>query len=183
MERRWDGEIPLDGCDPALLNEEEVMMGIDEAGRGPVLGPMVYGSAFCAVKDEQRLRAMGFDDSKKLTEAKRESLWSEVQSVGFIGWAIRVLHASEISRGMLGKNHKYNLNAMSHDAAIGLVKRVLDQGVKVRYLYVDTVGDPEHYQAKLQQIFPAIRVTVAKKADSTYPVVSAASICAKVTHP
>ena len=44
---------------------------------------------------------------------------------------------------------RYNLNAQSHDAAISLVRKVLDSGVNLRYLYVDTVGDPERYQAKL----------------------------------
>lgn len=129
---------------------------------------MVYGSAFCAVKDEDKLKSMGFAgapnvlclcaqprgrapaaalaDSKTLTEARREELWSELQASGFIGWKIRVLQAAEISRGMLGK-HKYNLNAMSHDAAIGLVREVIELGVNLRHLYVDTVGDPEHYQA------------------------------------
>jgi len=174
----------LAGCDPALLKASadgtEFMMGIDEAGRGPTLGPMVYGSAFCAVDDEPKLRKMGFMDSKQLTEAKRDSLWDQVQASGFIGWRIRVLQAKEISAGMLGRHTKYNLNAMSHDAAIGLVQGVLALGINLRFLYVDTVGDPERYQAKLADLFPTMRVVVEKKADSTFPIVSAASICAKV---
>lgn len=47
---------------------------------------------------------------------------------------------------------------------------------------MDTVGNPERYQAKLTKVFNnRIEFTVAKKADSLYKVVSAASICAKVT--
>ena len=99
--------LPLDGCDPALLSQDkEYMMGIDEAGRGPTLGPMVYGSAFCAVEDEPRLRSMGFMDSKQLTEAKRDQLWAELQTCGFIGWSIRVLDAKFIAGGMLRKANK-----------------------------------------------------------------------------
>ena len=119
--------ITLDGFPEAVLRQDgkEYMMGIDEAGRGPTLGPMVYGSAFCAVEDEERVKKMGFMDSKQLTEAKREQLWAELQQCGFIGWRIRVLDAKEISEGMLRRHQKYNLNAMSHDAAIGLVQGVL----------------------------------------------------------
>jgi len=163
--------IPLDGCVEELRSsqvrrpphpapasvpriharspapQDEVMMGIDEAGRGPTLGPMVYGSAYCRVADLDKLKAMGFADSKTLTEAKREALWADLRASGFLGWRIRVLHAQEIAAGMLRRPSPYNLNAMSHDAAIGLVREVIELGVNLRHLYVDTVGDPEHYQA------------------------------------
>jgi hypothetical protein len=54
----------------------------------------------------------------------------------------------------------------------------------LQQVYVDTVGDPSKYQGKLANLFPNIpKIVVSKKADSIYPVVSAASICAKVFYP
>jgi ribonuclease H2 subunit A len=84
---------------------------------------------------------------------------------------------------MLALNPR-NLNALSHNAAFGLIRRALEDGVQVRHVYLDTVGPPESYQKKLQQEFsdhPEISFTVCPKADSLYKCVSAASICAKVT--
>ena len=48
-------------------------------------------------------------------------------------------------------------------------------------VYIDTVGDAGKYEMKLSNSFPSIKFVVAKKADSLYPVVSGASIVAKVT--
>jgi ribonuclease H2 subunit A len=53
--------------------------------------------------------------------------------------------------------------------------------VNVKEIYIDTIGNPAVYQRKLERIFPTASVVVAKKADSLFPCVSAASVCAKVT--
>lgn len=75
----------------------------------------------------------------------------------------------------------YNLNAQALDATVALIAGVIAAGVPVAEIYVDTVGPSQSYQAKLQKLFPTADVTVSKKADSIYPIVSAASVCAKVT--
>lgn len=47
-------------------------------------------------------------------------------------------------------------------------------------VYVDTVGDADRYSSRLSSAFPGLSFTVCPKADALYPVVSAASIAAKV---
>jgi ribonuclease H2 subunit A len=75
----------------------------------------------------------------------------------------------------------YNLNAQAMDATISLIQRIYNMGVNVKEIFIDTIGQPAAYQKKLERVFPAAKITVAKKADSLYPCVSAASVCAKVT--
>ncbi|KAG7018479.1 Ribonuclease H2 subunit A, partial [Cucurbita argyrosperma subsp. argyrosperma] len=78
---------------------------------------------------------------------------------------------------------KINLNEIVSRCTLlmGWLQGVLGVGVLLTEVYVDTVGDPEKYRIKLSEKFPNVKFVVAKKADSLYPVVSGASIVAKVT--
>ncbi|RHZ53714.1 hypothetical protein Glove_438g16 [Diversispora epigaea] len=169
---------------PSLLTankNEPCILGIDEAGRGPVLGPMVYSICYCTLSKYVQVSKMGFADSKTLKESDREAYFKIIQSrQDCIAWSVRVISPQDISWNML-KRDKYNLNAQAHDTTIQLIREILDRGVNINEIYIDTVGPPESYQVKLSRIFTGINITVAKKADSLYPIVSAASICAKVT--
>ncbi|CDK29436.1 unnamed protein product [Kuraishia capsulata CBS 1993] len=169
--------------------EEECLLGVDEAGRGPVLGPMVYGVSYSLKSFEKTLqKKYGFADSKTLSEDKRTNLLKAICDKDHdlyknIGWCTTSLTARDISAGMLKSSSQgnYNLNEQAHDTTIDLIKRVLAMKVNLTEIYIDTVGPPATYQRKLQDIFPHLKVTVAKKADAIYPCVSTASVCAKVT--
>ena len=149
---------------------------------------MVYGLFYLPAELHHSLLAQQyhFDDSKVLTPKFRASLLQTLCTPSsdlyrHCGWATRVMSARDISAGMLRRTAPYNLNAQAMDATIDLIKAVLAKGVNVTHIYIDTIGKPEVYQRKLEKIFPATQITVAKKADSLYPCVSAASVCAKVT--
>jgi ribonuclease H2 subunit A len=164
---------------------QECILGVDEAGRGPVLGPMVYAAAYCPVTYASTLSKLSFADSKVLTPQVRSDLLrqlcDEAEEVHeYVGWSTRIMTARDISADMLSPGG-YNLNAQAHDATIALIREIERCGVVITEIYVDTVGPEASYQAKLQGMFPSARVTVTKKADSKFPIVSAASVCAKVT--
>jgi ribonuclease H2 subunit A len=179
---------PTDPSDPSTA--PPVCLGVDEAGRGPVLGPMVYGIFYLPLplSDPLLRTTHHFDDSKVLTPQVRSDLMRKLCTPGTdletqCGWATKSLSARDIGANMLKPAGAgvYNLNAQAMDATVELIKGVYDRGVNIQEIYVDTVGPPATYQAKLQRFFPTARITVAKKADSLYPCVSAASVCAKVT--
>lgn len=163
-----------------LPAKEHVMMGIDEAGRGPVLGPMVYAAAFYPLKLAESMKEKNFADSKTLSEVQREQIFESIESDGNIAWVARIISPNTISTAFY-RREKYNLNELSHDAATQLAREVISSQVFVDKLYVDTVGKPEKYSAKLRSRLPSVKeIKVESKADSSFAVVSAASIVAKV---
>jgi ribonuclease H2 subunit A len=69
-----------------ILDGKPVIVGIDEAGRGPVLGPMVYGASYWAMEDDEEISQMGFDDSKALSVETRETLFEKMKDVKKLGY-------------------------------------------------------------------------------------------------
>lgn len=81
------------------------IVGVDEAGRGPVLGPMVYSLAYYPKNGEETLSKMKFADSKALTDKTREFLFDQVEKregdFKNLGYAVKILAPNMISNCML----------------------------------------------------------------------------------
>ncbi|GFR48536.1 hypothetical protein Agub_g10433 [Astrephomene gubernaculifera] len=153
------------------------ILGVDEAGRGPVLGPMVYASAFCPCSSD--ITGRGYADSKTLTHESREKLFRAIDADTGVGWVAHIMSAQHISHHMLGRD-KVSLNALAFEATCHVIRVALEAGANVKQVYVDTVGDADRHRERLARAFPGIDFTVCPKADALYPIVSAASIVAKV---
>ncbi|XP_062367875.1 ribonuclease H2 subunit A [Cinclus cinclus] len=86
---------------PPLCRTRPCALGVDEAGRGPVLGPMVYAICYCPVEKLEELEALGVADSKTLSEAERERRFGLLEAAGeLLGWALQVLPPDHISACM-----------------------------------------------------------------------------------
>ncbi|MEM3342545.1 MAG: hypothetical protein QW728_07620 [Thermoplasmata archaeon] len=77
-----------------------LIAGIDEAGRGPVLGPMCISCCLFENKDETLLRAAGVADSKSLNPSAREKILSKIISQKKFICTTKVVPASEINQWM-----------------------------------------------------------------------------------
>ena len=128
--------------------------GVDEAGRGPLAGPVV--AAAVVFVDGETMPGIG--DSKRLTASRRARMSSRIRRTA-VDWAIGAATAREIDQLNI---HNASLLAMRR-AVLGLRERV-------DYVYVDG------------RFFPAVPIPGESviRGDRNIPVVSAASILAKV---
>ena len=163
---------------------DTIILGIDEAGRGPVLGPMVYACAYWKEEYDDNIRKkFKFNDSKALKAEEREKMFQQIKShPNIIRYELIILPSDLISSDML-KREKISLNQISHDSAIELIGMALNKKVNIRKIYVDTVGPPDKYKEIIDKKLnnKNIEVIVEKKADAKFECVSAASIVAKIT--
>ncbi|MHB8606337.1 MAG: ribonuclease HII [Thermoplasmatota archaeon] len=149
------------------------LAGADEAGRGPVLGPLVVGAVACA--SDEPLRALGVRDSKQLSPARREALDAEIRRVARV--ALRVVPAEELNARM----PRENLNEIEV-AAFGDALRALappgSEGVRVAWVDACDV-DAARFGARVARL-AGCAVVSQHKADANHALVAAASIVAKV---
>lgn len=154
-----------------------MIIGVDEAGKGPVLGPMVVSAIACENEDE--LRDIGVRDSKALTPKKRKEMY-DVLTEQFAYYNV-VITASEIDalREAMSLNV---ITAKSHAMAIKKVAAIMPDAASKK-IYVDAcdVNEKRYERVISGYIGSSYTVVARHRADSMYPVVAAASIVAKVT--
>lgn len=160
---------------PENLLIDPVEIGIDEAGRGPVLGPMVYSACVAPVNYSF---PSSVNDSKKIKRENHAMILSQLQSEG-LGFVSYVATAEEISSKCFQQNE--SLNSFSYSIVIDIIKQIAAAGAKIKCVYIDTVGDSTKYKLLLEKEFKDLRFVVEDKSDSKYKIVGAASIHAKVT--
>jgi ribonuclease HII len=144
------------------------ILGLDEAGRGCVLGPLVVGGFLLEGEDQGPLREAGADDSKVLSAQKRAEIREKLQNLG--QGHLRRVEASEIDTG--------NLNELEISAFLDLVRCLQPDKV-----YLDAPVNPRGIPKLRERLIRESGVldwVVEPKADATYPVVGAASIYAKL---
>jgi ribonuclease HII len=150
--------------------------GVDEAGRGCVLGPLAVAGVSVDSARLEELASLGVKDSKLLSPGQRDSLYAEI---------MRVCSGVEVSRipprmidRYVSRGKKYR--RLNYLEAIHMA-RVID-ALGVEEVFVDAPDtNPARFQTELAELLSCKpRIVAEHKADVNYAVVSAASIVAKV---
>ncbi len=140
--------------------------GIDEAGRGPVIGPMVM-AILCG--DDEKIKNIGAKDSKKLSPSRREDLFNELIKYNYKYF---IIEPEEIDEYV--KNKK--LNVMEENYAIKLIGYTENS----YDIYVDSFDVNEKRLEETLKKYTLKKIICKHHADDIYPAVSGASIIAKV---
>lgn len=149
-----------------------MIAGIDEAGKGPVLGPMCVAGVLLNEKKLDTLAQMGVKDSKQLTAKRREVLADEIKKLADKYFILEV-SASQIDE--LRKVMTMN------EIMVVCYAKVLE-ALKPDHAFVDAADViAERFGENIKKKYSReIKLTSEHNADDKYSIVSAASILAKV---
>ena len=153
-----------------------LVAGVDEAGRGCIIGPLVIAGVLVKEENLPALRQIGVKDSKLLTPNKRESLAEEIPRIAE-KYVIIKLTPADIDRAVASGRKLHKLNRLEAETMAQIIN-----DLKPDEAYVDAADVVEdRFKHHIQELLNAkTTITSKHKADKTYPVVSAASILAKV---
>jgi ribonuclease HII len=149
-------------------------MGIDEAGRGSLLGPLVVAGVVVDEEGEKALRKMGVKDSKKLTPKRREELAPKIEAVAKSVLVMRVQPC---------RIDKLRSEGINLDKIEAIKMAEIISMSDADSVYVDSLtSNPKKFMRLIMENMSGKNpeMNVENYADETYPVVSAASIVAKV---
>jgi ribonuclease HII len=151
------------------------LCGIDEAGRGPVIGPLVMAGVLIDESKLENLRNIGVKDSKLLSPLQRERLYDKIIEI-VDGYEITITHADEVDKAV--NSETSNLNWLEADKSIQIITKLNPEKAMLDCPSNNIKAYTDYINTKLTT---KTKVTCEHGADATYPEVSAASILAKVT--
>lgn len=149
-------------------------LGIDEAGRGPVIGPLVIAGVLADSNEFKELKRIGVKDSKLLTPQKREDLFDKIISM-VKDYKILIINPKEVDNFVF----ENRLNELELLKFCEIINYFLPDKV-----IIDAPGN----NIKKIEVFirknlikKSVKLVLEHKADLKYEIVGAASILAKVT--
>lgn len=145
------------------------VLGIDEAGRGPVIGPLVLAGVLLEEEHQQELVALGVRDSKALPRRRRAELLPHIECL-----------AQAIERVVLpAARLDDNLTRIEREATARIIEKlrpdraIIDAPVGPRAV-------PAYREALRRLLSVECEIVLENRADAHHPVVAAASVVAKV---
>ena len=154
-------------------------IGIDEAGRGPIIGPMTFGGVLADEKQIKILKELGVKDSKLLPHPKREFLSVQIKK-NVLACTTLAISPRDIDKSLA---EKINLNQLEAKKAAEIIN-VLNEGKERLKIILDCPSvNKMAWANKLRGFIEKkenIDIICEHKADINHPSVSAASILAKV---
>jgi ribonuclease HII len=153
-----------------------MVAGVDDAGRGCVIGPLVIAGVLIKEEDLPKLVQLGVKDSKLLSPHRREFLATEIKKT-VAKYSLEKLSPREIDEVVLKGRKLRKLNWLEAQTMAKVI-----EALKPDVAYVDASDVlEERFKQDILDCLPfKIRIVSEHKADRNYPVVSAASIIAKV---